>query len=70
MGCTSKLYVGSDYYCLKCHVTQVELAGTSSSAVGLAFYLHLDENQEVAFMLLFSVTLNIDISSPLRCPTT
>jgi len=29
----------------------VELAGTSSSAAALAFYLHLDGNQEVAFSL-------------------
>lgn len=50
-GCTSKPRGGSNYYCAKCPVSQVELAGTSSSAAALAFYLHLDENQEVAFFL-------------------
>lgn len=50
-GCTSKPYGGSNYYCAKCPVSQVELAGTSSSAAALALYLHLDENQEVAFFL-------------------
>lgn len=50
-GYTSKPYGGSNYYCAKCPVSQVELAGTSSSAAALAFYLHLDENQEVAFFI-------------------
>lgn len=50
-GCTSKPRGGFNYHCAKCPVSQVELAGTSSSAAALAFCLHLDENQKVAFFL-------------------
>lgn len=50
-GCTSKPHGSTEYCWAKCPVSQVELAGTSSSAAALVFYLHLDENQEVSFSL-------------------